>query len=224
MQYLHVSTTNIFRRMVFQTRFLIHHWCFFTFRPYKDPLLISSQVLAILGLGLAWSSVFGGLLFAFVGCILIWTSCCCRMSRCGILTAGVFLTLAAIACMAQGIFFFGDFCQVALYRRRRLEDYWSGWESSAWNSYEVDQSYTGGYYNGENTCNLIAGFGVGASVVMLVAAILAFVFSGRRLKKQRATEGDDEGNVPLAVLNTQNVVSKGEKAVEDREEEEISSC
>lgn len=69
--------------------------------PYKDSILISAQALSIVAF--FFSLVSFGFLPGLVAFVLFQVVWCCSMSRCGLITAGVFGLLAWILSIIGGI-------------------------------------------------------------------------------------------------------------------------
>ncbi len=135
------------------------------------------------------------------------------MNRCGMITAGVFLSISSCLCLAQAILFFTDFCEGTLFGNTDSDDEYDYWGTSYtyYDPYE-DQSY----------CNVIGGFGLVAAIVTCAAAVLTFIFTCcGRLDKQRAAAEEDDDDVPATIVNAHKVDHGGTKPMEDREEEEI---
>lgn len=203
-------------------------------------MLISIQVLSAVGLCLAWSSVYGGLVFALVGCILVLTPLCCQMKRCTMITSGVFFTLAAIACVAQGVLFLGDFCEGTMFRRRgrRLDDWGWGDDATSFSDMldsNVDDDYVSDVLDSvmgdsyvsdvledqQEFCNLVGGFGLSAGCVMAISAILSFIYiCGGRLDKYLEAEDKNEETHVASSTKCDGKDLKHLGGNEDRDDEE----
>lgn len=75
--------------------------------PYKDPFLITAQALSIVALLLSiafWATILLGL----AAMIMLQVCWCCKMNRCGIITAGVFACIAAAGDFVCGFLLLGE--------------------------------------------------------------------------------------------------------------------
>ena len=80
-------------------------------RPYKDPCLITAQVLSVIGLSLSffwWWGWWISLGLALPAMIMLQTVCCCAMNKCGLITAGVFSIIGGVAEILVFIFYLRD--------------------------------------------------------------------------------------------------------------------
>lgn len=72
-------------------------------RPYKDPVLITAQVLAIVGMCLTWVA-WWNILISVTAFILLQVAWCCKINKCGLITGGVFCVLSALTSISTGVF------------------------------------------------------------------------------------------------------------------------
>ena len=63
---------------------------------------MSAQALSIAAILFSWGFWGTGLL-GFVSFVMLQVSWCCKMSKCGLITAGVFASIAAAGCIALGL-------------------------------------------------------------------------------------------------------------------------
>eukprot|EP00538_Stauroneis_constricta_P013628 CAMPEP_0119550134 /NCGR_PEP_ID=MMETSP1352-20130426/3713_1 /TAXON_ID=265584 /ORGANISM="Stauroneis constricta, Strain CCMP1120" /LENGTH=317 /DNA_ID=CAMNT_0007595891 /DNA_START=66 /DNA_END=1019 /DNA_ORIENTATION=+ len=82
--------------------------------PYKDVILILAQVFAIIAIFFSFAGVLS-ILLGFVAVIILSVAFCCRMNKCGLVTAGVFASIAAAGCLLVAILLFSEISDIDCY-------------------------------------------------------------------------------------------------------------
>lgn len=174
--------------------------CFHSYRPYKDPVLMTAQGLAIVAIFFSWGFWVTGLL-GFAAFVMLQVAWCCRMNKCGLIAAGVFACLDAAGCAAVGIYLLATFAG------------------------EDDDSY---YYYSEDDDTVFyydSSAATAWGVVCLIGAFLwtgvgvcTFVFACSRLERlnQKARSEKEANETPVVVVPDQPVkknVAGGEQGV-----------
>ena len=141
--------------------------------PYKDALVITAQALSIVGLFLSWSTVIS-LLFGLVSFIMYQVVWCCRMNRCGLVTAGVFAVLSGVCCIVVGALIMSSgttrWCTTATASTTAIVSSY-GYDDDIWST--VQQT-------NEDSCKkaiaVVSGIGFGGGIVWIACAVCTFVF------------------------------------------------
>lgn len=160
-------------------------------RPYKDPCVITAQVLSVIGLCLSFF-FFGGwwisLGLALPAMIMLQTVCCCAMNKCGLIAAGVLSTVAAGWVLIAGI--------ILIVTLEEAKDDCDG--SSYYYSYDYCMdSYSG--YTAYIVLSVIGG------IMWLVAGILVFIFAcGQRYETaiEKLKEENGQPSQPAVATTT----------------------
>jgi hypothetical protein len=156
-----------------------------TTRPFKDPCLITAQVLSVIALILSFFSIWAWwvmLSYSLPAFILMQVAWCCAMNRCGFIAAGVLALLVAAIDLAAAIF-------VLI------------WLISFWE--EDCDSYSNSNYDydcweyDENDASLWMNLCFASALLWLITGILVLCFGcGKRyqdIEDQLRAEGGAEG-------------------------------
>ena len=170
--------------------------------PYKDALVITAQALSIVGLFLSWSTVIS-ILFGLTSFIMYQVVWCCRMNRCGLITAGVFAAISGACCTIVGALVMSSgttrWCTTTT--NAIISSY--GYDDDIWSS-SVQQA-------NEDSCkkaiNVVSGIGFGGGIVWIACAVCTFVFvcGPRYAKFQKVTlqrDNEEDVVVPVTTTNT----------------------
>jgi hypothetical protein len=174
-----------------------------TTRPFKDPCLITAQVLSVIALILSFFSIWAWwvmLSYSLPAFILMQVAWCCAMNRCGFIAAGVLALLVAAIDLAAAIF-------VLI------------WLISFWE--EDCDSYSNSNYDydcweyDENDASLWMNLSFASALLWLITGILVLCFGcGKRyqdIEDQLRAEGGAEGGaanqVPRATAVAEHPVA-----------------
>lgn len=153
--------------------------------PYRDPLLISAQALSILGVFFSWSTIVS-ILFGLAACTMYQVVWCCKMNKCGLITAGVFAAITGCVCIGAGAIILAS----GLTRTCQYTD-----------DYYYDSSYCARAVTTASSIVIVGG------LIWIACAVCTFVFvCGKRFNRfnpraaESAKERDD--NVPAMAVAT----------------------
>eukprot|EP00980_Cylindrotheca_fusiformis_P022441 scaffold9308_cov115-Cylindrotheca_fusiformis.AAC.4 len=146
-------------------------------RPFKDPCLITAQVLSIVAVALSLFNLWGWYVMLFVGLpafILLQVGWCCTVNKCGFITAGV------LALVGSGIVLVAAVLILVW-----LNEFWD--DCDTYSNYFDDDFFnqhtdcTSDYE--ESTAILWLSLGVISAVLWLITGILVLIFAcGQRYK------------------------------------------
>jgi hypothetical protein len=134
--------------------------CLFASRPYKDPLLITAQAFSLAAIIFSWGYWATGLL-GFAGFIMLQVVWCCKMNKCGLITAGVFCLVDAAGNLIAG-------CVLIAVANDDDEDLWDDDEEDVLNIWAI-------------ICFIGCGLWVATAICVFV-----FVCNGRLERLERA--------------------------------------
>jgi hypothetical protein len=152
-----------------------------TARPYKDPLLITGQAISFVALMLSFGFIFTWF-FGLVAWLMLTIAFCCRMNKCGFITAGVFGILAGVGSLIAGISILTTWGANFCYGNRYSDD-------DIYYYYDDDDYYSVCNFTLWGWLSLIGG------ALWLTSSILVFVFTcGSRIDKYKTAELDEGHN------------------------------
>mmetsp|Transcript_15558 Transcript_15558/g.25215 ORF Transcript_15558/g.25215 Transcript_15558/m.25215 type:complete len:191 (+) Transcript_15558:68-640(+) len=155
--------------------------------PYRDGVLISAQGLSIVGVCLLWFCLWA-IPFGLVAFIMLQVVWCCKMNKCGLITAGVFAALAAALMIIKGIL-------VAV----------SGVTLVCSSSYNDDYYYYSDY--DDDACNaaviIASSLAISGGVFWIATAVCTFVFAcGPRYMKLHDIYDDGDNTATATPVGT----------------------
>lgn len=180
------------------------------YRPYRDPVLITAQALSIVGLCLTWTT-WWNIVFTLVGFVLLQVAWCCKLNKCGLITAGVFCCLSGVISVVTGVLISVTFSNNCYGSSVNFND----------DFYVDDETSAGANYgNGDIFCTASTAISVLvyiAAVVMLLAGVLTFVFScGSRIDRYNRENDIGMQKDDDPVVKATEVKNHGDKDPSDR--------
>eukprot|EP00980_Cylindrotheca_fusiformis_P009940 scaffold2196_cov99-Cylindrotheca_fusiformis.AAC.3 len=188
--------------------------------PFKDPCLISAQVLSIVALTLSLFNLWGWYVMIFVGlpaCILLQIAWCCNVNKCGFIAAGVLALATSVIVLVAAVLIlvwlkhsWDDFCDeyASFFNSTSMlnddlfdDDLYMSMFNDDFENGQID--CTSEYE--ESTAILWLSLGIGSAVLWSITGILVLIFAcGQRYRgceeKLRAEAAGIEMN--QAVIGT----------------------